>query len=77
MLSNILQLGLSAWEERVAATMYLHQTPFQPEAFESGSAQRLGQAVQRLRELPNAWARELALETIVREERKGATNSKP
>ena len=66
-IEELLKIGLSSWEERVAAAMYLEHMALAEGMFGAEVLMRLGQALTVLRELPEMWARELSLQVVLSE----------
>lgn len=54
----------SAWAERVAAALFLHSISPQLGMFDPAQFQKIVEAYQHLRSLPESWATELCLELL-------------
>ena len=65
MIAAVFEHELSAWEENIVAAIYLSQEKILPDCLPDDARQKVLIVLESLRKLPSAWAREMALQTLL------------
>ena len=65
-LGGFLGIDATAWEEGIAGRLFLEGRELRPGVFDASAEARIGELIAGLSSLPGSWAREIALEAMLK-----------